>query len=264
MLENWIVTILVSVGVGSVLFMVALFVLLRNNAHANIFWNELVLEKITNFVMDQSKEQRILNSVSYNAIKGDAESVLDCIDKYCSQKEWAMNVGDEKGLILDKIVKEADPTVALELGTYCGYSAVRIARLLKPSAHLFSIEFNAEFVPIAKEIIEIAGLEDKVTILEGHAQDIIPQLKTKYNVDTLDFVFLDHWKDRYAPDTILLEQYGLLRKGSILLADNIGFPGAPDFLKHVRNNEHYECTHYPSHLEYMKAPDAMEKAVYLG
>ena len=44
-----------------------------------------------------------------------------------------------------------------------------------------------------------------MTILEGHAQDIIPQLKTKYNVDTLDFVFLDHWKDRYAPDTILLE-----------------------------------------------------------
>ncbi|XP_062814607.1 catechol O-methyltransferase isoform X2 [Anolis carolinensis] len=264
MLDNWILTALVSIGVGSLLFVVALFVLLRNNVHANIFWNEIVLEKITNFVMDQSKEQRILNSVSYNAVKGDPESVLNCIDSYCSKSEWAMNVGDEKGLILDKIVKETDPTTALELGTYCGYSAIRIARLLKPKARFFSIEPNPDFIPIAKEMIELAGLSDKVTILEGHAQDIIPLLKSKYNVNTLDFVFLDHWKDRYAPDTILLEECGLLRKGSVLLADNIIYPGAPEFIKYIRSHKHFECTNYPSHLEYMKAEDAMEKAVYLG
>ncbi|XP_044296401.1 catechol O-methyltransferase [Varanus komodoensis] len=264
MLENWILTILVSAGVGSVLFIVALFMLVRNNAHANIFWNELVLEKITNFVMDQSKEQRILNSVSYNAIRGDPESVLDCIDKYCSKNEWAMNVGDEKGLILDKIVEEIDPSIVLELGTYCGYSAIRIARLLKPKARLLTVENNAEFVPIAKEIIEIAGLSDKVTIIQGFSQDVIPQLKETYQVDTLDFVFLDHWKERYAPDTILLEECGLLRKGSVLLADNIIFPGAPEFIKYIRSNKRFECTSYPSHLEYMKLEDAMEKAVYLG
>lgn len=45
----------------------------------------------------------------------------------------------------------------------------------------------------------------QVTILIGASQDLIPQLKTKYDVDTLDMVFLDHWKDRYLPDTRLLE-----------------------------------------------------------
>ncbi|KAM6423182.1 catechol O-methyltransferase isoform 1-T5 [Liasis olivaceus] len=264
MLENWILTILVSVGVGSILVLVAAFMLVKHNVYAKIFWNEIVLEKITNFVMDQSKEQRILNTVSYNAVKGDPESVMKCIDKYCSQYEWAMNVGDEKGLILDKIVEEADPSVVLELGTYCGYSAIRIARLLKPKSRLLTIEFNPEFASIAKEIIDIAGLSDKVTILEGHSEDIIPQLKKKYEVETLDFVFLDHWKERYAPDTVLLEECGLLRKGSILLADNVIFPGAPEFLKYVRNNQRFECTSYPSHLEYMQVEDAMEKAVYLG
>lgn len=97
MLGGWLVTILVSAGAASILVLVALFVLLRNNVHATVFWNEIVLEKITNFVMDRSKEERILNSVSYNAIKGNPQSVLDCIDDYCSKKEWAMNVGDEKG-----------------------------------------------------------------------------------------------------------------------------------------------------------------------
>ncbi|XP_048369870.1 catechol O-methyltransferase isoform X2 [Sphaerodactylus townsendi] len=264
MIENYIVTILVSLGVGSILVLVALVKLVRTNIHATMFWNEIVLENITNFVMDQSKEQRILNTVSYNAVKGNPESVLECIDKYCSKSEWAMNVGDEKGLILDKIVQETDPSVVLELGTYCGYSAVRIARLLKPKARLLTIEFNPEFVPIAKEIIEIAGVNDKVTILEGHSEDIIPQLKKKYEVEKLDFVFLDHWKERYAPDTILLEECGLLRKGSVLLADNIIYPGAPEFIKYIRNNKRFECTNYPSHLEYMKVDDSMEKAVYLG
>lgn len=47
--------------------------------------------------MNQSKEQRILNFVLQNAVRGDPCSVVDAIDKYCSQKEWAMNVGDEKG-----------------------------------------------------------------------------------------------------------------------------------------------------------------------
>lgn len=45
----------------------------------------------------------------------------------------------------------------------------------------------------------------QVTLIEGPSEEIIPQLKKKYEVDTLDFVFVDHWKDRYTPDTILLQ-----------------------------------------------------------
>lgn len=49
------------------------------------------------------------------------------------------------------------------------------------------------------------GFAFQVKLLEGPSEEIIPQLKKKYEVDTLDFVFLDHWKDRYTPDTILLQ-----------------------------------------------------------
>lgn len=80
------------------LFILLLFVvLIRKNGTAALIWNEIIREKITNFIMNQSKEQRILNFVLQNAVRGDPCSVLDTIDKYCSQKEWAMNVGDEKG-----------------------------------------------------------------------------------------------------------------------------------------------------------------------
>lgn len=71
----------------------------------------------------------------------------------------------QSGKILDKTVEEINPSVALELGTYCGYSAVRISRLLKAGARLLTVEFNPEFAAIAKQMIEFAGVQDKVNTI---------------------------------------------------------------------------------------------------
>lgn len=55
----------------------------------------------------------------------------------------------------------------LELGTYCGYSAIRIARLLRPEARVFTLELNPVHAAVAKQMIEFAGLQDKVHLLAG-------------------------------------------------------------------------------------------------
>lgn len=47
--------------------------------------------------------QRILKAVQKNATKGDPQSVISAIDYYCRHKEWAMNVGDDKGSIMFSI-----------------------------------------------------------------------------------------------------------------------------------------------------------------
>uniref|UniRef100_A0A8I3PXX9 Catechol O-methyltransferase n=1 Tax=Canis lupus familiaris TaxID=9615 RepID=A0A8I3PXX9_CANLF len=169
-----------------------------------------------------------------------------------------------RGQILDAVVREQRPSVLLELGAYCGYSAVRMARLLEPGARLITIELNPDFAAITQQMLDFAGLQDRVTILTGASQDTIPELKKKHDVDTLDMVFLDHWKDRYLPDTLLLEECGLLQKGTVLLADNVICPGTPEFLAYVRGNNRFECTHFPSYLEYSKRVDGLEKVVYKG
>lgn len=217
---------------------------------------------MTNLARGGGRERRILDFVLRNGVRGDPQSVVNAIDTYCREQEWAMNVGDEKGAILDKVLEEASASTVLELGTYCGYSALRMARVLKPGARLLTIEFNPDNANVANQVFQFAGVQDKVSLLEGSTEDIIPQLKKKHDVDTLDFVFLDHWKDRYVPDTKLLEECGLLRAGTVLLADNVISPGAPEFLRYVRGNPHYDCTHYPSHLEYSEVEDGLEKAVY--
>lgn len=71
-----------------------------------------------------------------------------------------MNLGDVKGAIADRAINETQPKLLMELGGYCGYSAVRFGRLLRqwPGACIFSIEFNPEFAAIARQIIQFAGL----------------------------------------------------------------------------------------------------------
>jgi len=38
-----------------------------------------------------------MKAVQKHATRGDPQSVISAIDYYCRHREWAMNIGDEKG-----------------------------------------------------------------------------------------------------------------------------------------------------------------------
>ncbi|XP_028260697.1 catechol O-methyltransferase B [Parambassis ranga] len=229
-----------------------------------LLWHDIIEERMLDMLTRSTRPQRLLHAVQKNATRGDPRSVINAIDQFCRHKEWAMNVGDEKGCILDSVVSEVNPSTVLELGTYCGYSTVRIARLLPPGAKFITLEFNPKVAKIARQVIAWAGLEDKIQLVEGASGDLIPKMKEQFGVETFDLVFLDHWKDRYLPDTKLMEECGLLKKGSILLADNVICPGTPDYLEYIRNSPRYKSQYFKSHLEYTKVEDGLEKSVFLG
>ncbi len=52
---------------------------------------------------------------------------------------------------------------ALEIGTYCGYSAVRVARLLPPGAKLIGIDPSEVPGKVAAPILEHAGRSNPKT-----------------------------------------------------------------------------------------------------
>lgn len=253
---------LVTVGIVALLFVLLIWA--KQSAFWALIWHDFITERLRDKFTQTTRPQRMLKAVMKNATKGNPESVISTIDYFCKHSEWAMNVGDEKGSILDSVVSEVNPSTVLELGTYCGYSAVRIARLLSPGSKLITLEFNPANAAIARQIIAFAGLQDKVSLIEGPSGDLIPKMKESFGITTFDFVFLDHWKDRYVPDTKLLEECGLLRKGSVLLADNVICPGAPEYLEYIRKSPRYDSRYYPAHLEYTKVEDGLEKSVFLG
>jgi len=101
-----------------------------------------------------------------NARQGDIDDAIAKVDEFAYEKSLLINIGDEKGELLDAAVRRANPSLALELGTYCGYSSLRIARAA-PSAKVFSVERSAANAEVAQRIWAQAGIADRVTCVVG-------------------------------------------------------------------------------------------------
>src|ERR1700737_2421724 len=108
------------------------------------------------------REAALADYVVTNARSGDVDDVIATIDKFAYEQSVLVNVGDEKGELLDAGVLRADPRRVLELGTYCGYSALRIARGA-PAAQVYSVEFAAANAEVARRVWAHAGVDDRVS-----------------------------------------------------------------------------------------------------
>jgi catechol O-methyltransferase len=183
-----------------------------------------------------------------------------------------INVGDEKGEILDHAVRRASPQLLLELGTYCGYSALRMTRVMPAGARLFSIEFSEANAAIARRIWDHAGIGDQLTVLVGTLGDggsTIERLRTDHGFGerAVDFVFVDHDKAAYLPDLqrILGERW--LHPGSIVVADNVKFPGAPEYRAYLEEQQGktWQTIEHDTHVEYQSLiKDLVLESEYLG
>ncbi|KAJ3143747.1 hypothetical protein HK101_003129 [Irineochytrium annulatum] len=184
-----------------------------------------------------SKELRLLNFVLKNATAGSPGSVIAALDRFGYEEAAHMSVGDAKGPIVAGFIEKHKPQVMAELGGYCGYSAVFFSRLLPAGARYVSFEYSAEYAAIATKIIAHAGLADRVSILVGAFSETYPRLESELGIKQVDMFFIDHAKERYLPDFRIIEQKRLCKSGGVVIADNVIYPGAPDYLKYVAQAE---------------------------
>lgn len=205
--------------------------------------------------------EQVRQFVEEHAEEGNPQDVLRAMDRFARERRFLMNVGPEKGPLMAELIGRLPPQArVLELGAHCGYSAIMIAEQLGPEGRLTSIEVNPDSVRASRANVAYAGYADKVEILEGASSGVIQTLK-----GTFDLVFLDHWKDLYERDLRLIEERGLLRPGSIVVADNVGaLFGAHAYLGYVRSCGRYDSENRPAHVEYSDLPDAVEISTYLG
>nr|WP_245672826.1 O-methyltransferase [Aldersonia kunmingensis] len=218
------------------------------------------------------REEALADYVCTHARRNDIDDVIRVIDEFCYTKSYLINVGDEKGQILDRAVVGARPSRLLELGTYCGYSALRIARVMPDDAVLYSIEFNPANAAVAQRIWDHAGVGERIVVIVGTLGDhgkTLTALRETHNFapGTLDFVFLDHEKDEYLPDLHRILDQGWLRSGSVVMADNVKYPGAPEYREFMRCQEGatWRTREHRSHAEYQKIiKDLVLESTHLG
>ena len=150
--------------------------------------------------------------------------------------------------VVDKILKEINPTRILEIGTAVGYSAMCFSEYLQPDGKIDTIERDIERVAEARINIMKVGVEHQINIYEGDAVEILPTLNERY-----DMVFIDAAKGKYP--FFLKEALRMIKPNGVILADNILYKGyvMSDYNKHkqrtaVRNLREYvkEVTENPN------------------
>ena len=199
-------------------------------------------------MINNSKMNSVLNYVFKNAKQDDPQSVLNTIDSFVSETgTFLMNVGPEKGKLLAETIKDHKPLNTLELGSFLGYSAIIIAMFLPEAGSLVSVDHDKDSVAASKEIVKYAGLENKVNFINSTSDEAINALK-----ESFDFIFIDHEKNRYYSDLLLMENLNLINKGGIVFADNVGIfeDKMKDYFSHVRDSGTYTSKNIGAHLEY--------------
>jgi catechol O-methyltransferase len=218
------------------------------------------------------REEAMAAHVVAHARPGDLDDAIRVIDEFCATRSVMMNVGDEKGEILDRVVRRVRPHRILELGAYCGYSALRMARAMPAGARLYSVELSPANASIARRIWEHAGIADRVTAVVGSLGDgaaTIERLERDHGFGpgTLDLVFIDHAKDQYLPDLRRIEERGWLHPGSVVVADNVRMPGAPAYRAYLkaRDGESWRTIEHETHVEYQTLlKDLVLESEYVG
>ena len=185
-------------------------------------------------------EEALLLHVQRSVTNVSAKHVIEAVDQYCYSRHWMMHVGDEKGAILDRVVDELQvdglEVNIVEIGSYCGYSAVRMAsQLTNKSSKVYCIERESQCVEWTRRLAAMAGLTDAIIVIEGEVPSGIEYLQRTLQA-SIDLLFIDHDKSLYLRDLVLFEKSGLLRAGGVVVADNVLSFGCPldDYMQHVR------------------------------
>lgn len=105
------------------------------------------------------------------------------------------------------------PKDILEVGCAVGFSTLLMAEYA-PDSRIVTIEKYEKRIPVAKENFRRARLEDRITLLEGDAADILAGMEGSF-----DFIFMDAAKAQYI--RFLPDALRLLRKGGLLVSDNV-------------------------------------------
>jgi len=192
-----------------------------------------------------------------------------------ARNEFLPSIGPIKGKIIEDVIKEHKPKKGLEIGTLHGYSAILMANIILSGKDgnenfddseyssrktiLVSVEKEKKLANIAKKNIENGRLSEKIQVINGDALEVIPKLKSKF-----DLIFLDATKSEYLKYLRLVEENNLLNRRAVVIADNVLIyeNEMKDYLDYVRNSGKYNSRTTQTTLEFTKnVKDALEVSI---
>lgn len=159
-------------------------------------------------MIEQDRMTAFINSLD----PGNVE-YLDALEREAKAQDVPIIRKDTQAL-LKFLMASSAPGNILEVGCAIGFSALLMAEYSGEDTKITTIEKYEKRIPIAKDNFIKYDKNNKITLLEGDATDILRTLAPGY-----DFIFMDAAKGQYInflPDCIRI-----LNKGGLLVSDNV-------------------------------------------
>jgi len=156
----------------------------------------------------------------------------------------------------------------LELGTFVGYSALRLARACMRARGrgrsgpwlVVSVEVSPLEACLARHFVDLARASALAEIWVARSGDVLPRLVEEFSERAVGLQFLDHRGKVFHEDLEQAEHMDLLAAGSRVLADNVVSPGSPLLLWHIFRSSKWAATAWslceflePDHEDWMVA-----------
>ena len=131
-----------------------------------------------------------------------------------AKKDRVPIIRREMQSFLKVLLQIKKPTKILEVGTAVGFSALLMAKYTPEDTRIVTIEKYEKRIPVAKANFQAAGMDHRITLLEGDALEILREME-----DSFDFIFMDAAKGQYIH--FYPEVMRLLAPEGILVSDNV-------------------------------------------
>ena len=129
-----------------------------------------------------------------------------------------IHVSPNEGKLLYLLAKLAGAKRVLEIGLLGGYSTIWLARAIGPQGKLVTLELDENYIRVAGNNLERAGLRSIVDIRQGAASASLDKM-VKDGEAPFDLVFIDADKNNYP--VYLDYAMQLTHPGSLILGDNV-------------------------------------------
>ena len=139
-------------------------------------------------------------------------------------KMGMMQVAPEQCQFMSLLVELIGARKAVEVGTFTGYSALRVAQALPEDGTLVCCDVSEEWTAVGKKYWEQAGVSDRINLKIGPAVDTLQAMRDAGEENTFDFGFIDADKLNY--QSYYEHVLALLRTGGLLLIDNVLWGGS--------------------------------------
>lgn len=131
-----------------------------------------------------------------------------------AKKDGVPVIRREMQSFLKVLLRMKRPARILEVGTAVGFSALLMCENTPSGTQITTIEKYDKRIPQAKANFRRAGMESRITLLEGDAMELLKELQGSF-----DFIFMDAAKGQYIH--YLPEVLRLLAAEGILVSDNV-------------------------------------------